>query len=380
MTKTSRKTVLLLCGGKSAEHQISLLSCHSVYDALDRRKYIPMVVGLDEQGSWFFYGDREFLDFPEDPGKVRLKQDAPLCFPMSTPGGAVLSFPGSRRKPRPFQLAFPVLHGSYGEDGCIQGMLEMLGVPCVGCGVAASANCMDKERTKVLASALLDIPVAPFFTIEAGDDLPEEEILEELKLPLFVKPAGTGSSVGITCVKKARDLAPAVEEAFRYDSKVLVEAAVQNAREIECAVLELPDGELHLAEPGEVIPRKGFYDYKAKYLDDEGARLQVPAKLTGDEASMVKAAAGMVFRALGCQGMCRVDFFLHKDKKAFAKDPLVLNEVNTIPGFTSISLYPKMMELSGIAYADLVSTLLETAAANARRRQALLRKPENREN
>ncbi|MGN0867566.1 MAG: D-alanine--D-alanine ligase family protein [Oligosphaeraceae bacterium] len=369
-------TVLLLCGGKSAEHQVSLISCHSVYQALDRKKYTPVVAGIDEEGVWHFYGDKEFLDNGEDPRRVKLREDAPVCFPMSTPQGAALVFPGSRRKPVPFSLAFPVLHGTYGEDGCIQGMLEMLDVPCVGCGVAASANCMDKERTKVLASSLLNIPVAPFYAFGAGDEIPQEQLIQDLGLPLFVKPACTGSSVGIVRVAKAEELGKALEEAFLYDDKVLVEAAVQNAREVECAVLEMPDGSLMVADPGEVIPRTGFYDYQAKYLDDQGARLQVPARLTQEEREFVREAAGMVFAALECHGMARVDFFLRKDRRKNTRDPLILNEINTIPGFTSISLYPKMMENNGMDYPTLISTLLETAQARFLRKKQLRRSPE----
>lgn len=374
--KSPKKTVLLLCGGKSAEHQVSLISCHSVYQALDRRTYSPLVVGIDQDGVWRYYGDQEFLDAPQDPQRVRLREGAPLCFPLNTPQGAALAFPGSRRKPVAFSLAFPVLHGTYGEDGCIQGMLEMLDVPCVGCGVAASANCMDKERTKVLASSLLNIPVAPFYAFGAEEEIPREEILQDLGLPLFVKPASTGSSVGIVRVGKEKELEEAIRQAFLYDDKVLVEQAVQNAREVECAVLEMPDGSLLVADPGEVIPRHGFYDYQAKYLDDQGARLQVPANLTREEKDFIREAAGMVFRALECHGMARVDFFLRKDRKKHAKDPLILNEVNTIPGFTGISLYPKMMENSGMDYATLISQLLENALARALRKKQLLRKPE----
>ncbi len=373
---SQRPAVLLLCGGKSAEHQISLLSCHSVYQALDRERFSPVVAGMDREGVWHFYGDQEFLEHPEDPRQVKLREDAPVCFPMSTPEGAALVFPGSRRKPVPFALAFPVLHGTYGEDGSIQGMLDMLDVPYVGCDVRASANCMDKERTKVLASSLLNIPVAPFYAFNAGEEIPQEQLLQDLGLPLFVKPACTGSSVGIVRVTKAKDLGKALEEAFLYDDKILVEAAVQNAREIECAVLEMPDGSILVADPGEVIPRTGFYDYQAKYLDDQGARLQVPAKLTKEEREFVQEAAGMVFAALECHGMARVDFFLRKDRRKKPQDPLILNEINTIPGFTSISLYPKMMENIGMDYATLISTLLETAQARFLRKKQLRRSPE----
>ena len=369
-------TVLLLCGGKSAEHQVSLISCRSVFQAMDRKRFSPVVAGIDPHGVWHYYGNREFLDNAEDPRTVKLRDDAPVCFPMSTPQGAALVFPGSRRKPLPFSLAFPVLHGTYGEDGCIQGMLEMLDVPCVGCGVAASANGMDKERTKVLASSLLNIPVAPFYAFNANDEIPQEQLIQDLGLPLFVKPACTGSSVGIGKVTRVGNLKKALEEAFLYDDKVLVEQAVENAREIECAVLEMPDGSLMVADPGEVIPRTGFYDYQAKYLDDQGARLQVPAKLTQEEREFVREAAGMVFTALECHGMARVDFFLRKDRRKNPKEPLILNEINTIPGFTSISLYPKMMENSGMDYSTLISTLLDTALARHTRKKQLRRSPE----
>jgi len=371
MPKTSRKNVLLVCGGKSPEHKVSLISCLSVYRALDREKYTPVVAGIDWDGVWHYYGDKEFLENSTDPNEVALAPKAPVCFPMSTADGPALAFPDGKRKPVHFDIAFPVLHGANGEDGTIQGLFDMLAVPYVGCDVDSSANCMDKERAKVLASALLDIPVAPFYAFGPDETVPADELQKDLGLPLFVKPARTGSSVGVVCVKKIEELDDALAEAFKFDDKVLVEKAILHAREIECAVLEMPDGGVFVADPGEVIPTKGFYDYKAKYLDDKGAKLQVPAKLTKSAKAMIREAAAMVFDALGCGGMARVDFFYLDPKKGAEKEGIVLNEVNTIPGFTSISLYPKMMENSGMAYPQLIDTLLEMAVVRFQKKQSL---------
>lgn len=376
MSKALRKrTVLLVCGGKSPEHKISLISCHSVFQAIDRKRYKPIVAGIDWDGTWHFYGDHEFLENPDDPEKVALKSArAPLCFPMALPEGAALAFPDGKHKPVPFDLAFPVLHGANGEDGTIQGLFEMLAVPYVGCDVAASANCMDKERAKVIASDLLGIAVAPFYAYGPDEDVDADLIEKDLGFPLFVKPARTGSSIGVICVRKKEDLDAALTEAFRFDDKVLVEQAIQNAREIECAVLETAEGDVVVANPGEVIPAKGFYDYKAKYLDADGARLQVPAELSDDIRQAIRAAAAMVFDALGCSGMARVDFFYRpgkKGKKKNLQEEIILNEVNTIPGFTGISLYPKTMADAGLDYATLVTNLLETAVARYDRRKNL---------
>lgn len=370
MAKSTRKRVLLVCGGKSPEHKVSLISCKSVFDAIDREKYRPVVVVIGMDGVWNYYGDKEFLVNGNDPGKVELAPNGLVCFPLSTANGPALAFADGKHKPVPFDAAFPVLHGANGEDGTIQGLFEMLAVPYVGCDVTSSANCMDKERAKILASSLLDIPVAPFYAFGPEENIPGETLEKDLGLPMFVKPARTGSSVGVVCVKKMTELDAALEHAFQFDDKVLVEQDITGAREIECAVLELPDGDVFVADPGEVIPTKGFYDYNAKYLDDEGAKLQVPAKLTKSAKTMIREAAAMVFDALGCSGMARVDFFFRAGKGS-AKDELILNEVNTIPGFTSISLYPKMMANSGIDYQTLIATLLESAEARFRRKQSL---------
>ena len=357
MAKSTRKRVLLVCGGRSTEHRISLISCCSLLNAIDRTKFAPIVAGIDLDGIWHYYGDKEFVINSGDPEHVALSPKAPVCFPMPTGKGAALVFEDGKRKPVKFDIALPMLHGSFGEDGTIQGLFEMLDVPYVGCDVAASANCMDKERTKVLASSLLGLKVAPFYAFEEDDNVPVEEIVKDLGLPLFVKPASSGSSVGITRVEKAEDLDEALDEAFRFDRKVLVEQAVLGAREIECAVLE-EDGGLVVADPGEIIPKDDFYDFNGKYLSDS-AKLQVPAKLPKKSREMIREAAAMVFNALECGGMARVDFFYRPPKKDGTGEEIILNEVNTIPGFTSISLYPKMMENSGIGYAELVTKLLE---------------------
>ena len=370
MAKNTCKRVLLVCGGKSPEHKVSLISCRSVFNALDRDRYNPVVVVIGMDGVWNFYGDKEFLVNADDPNNVEQAPKGLVCCPLRTADGPALAFADGKRKPVPFDIAFPVLHGANGEDGTIQGLFEMLSVPYVGCDVASSANCMDKERAKVLASSLLDIPVAPFYAFGTDENVPAEALKKDLGLPMFVKPARTGSSVGVVCVKKMTELDAAMEHAFQFDDKVLVEQGIVGAREIECAVLEMPDGDVFVADPGEVIPTKGFYDYKAKYLDDDGARLQVPAKLTKNAKMMIREAAAMVFDALGCGGMARVDFFFRAGRGA-KKDELILNEVNTIPGFTNISLYPKMMENSGIDYKTLIATLLETAEVRFQRKQSL---------
>ena len=371
MPRITKKTVLLLCGGRSTEHKVPLISCLSVFNAIDRTRFRPLVVGIDETGTWRFYGDKEFLENANDPKAVALLSKGVPCSPMRTPEGSVLAFPDGKHKPVPFDVAFPVMHGANGEDGTIQGLFEMLGVPYVGCDVNSSSNCMDKERTKILASDLLDIPVAAFYAFGPDENIDSEMLRKDLGLPLFIKPAHAGSSVGISRVKTIAELDGALEEAFRYDDKVLVEEAVLNAREIECAVLELPDGNVFVADPGEVIPKNGFYDYNAKYIDEDGARLQVPAVLPKNTKEMIREAASMVFDALGCGGMARVDFFYQDPKKGARKENLILNEVNTIPGFTNISLYPKMMENSGIKYPDLITTLLETAMTRFQKKQNL---------
>ncbi len=344
--------VLLLCGSRSTEHQISLLSCNSVFHAIDRTKFSPIVVGITLDGVWKYYGDAPFLENPDSPETVRLIDDAPACYPGRTDTGTVLVLPGNSA-PIPFDVAFPVLHGAYGEDGTIQGLFGMFGVPCVGCDFTSSANCMDKVITKTLLEGV-GFRTAPWLTLRKGEPVDLIDIIATRGLPLFVKPAKTGSSVGIRKVTRAAELQPAIDFAFQYDTKVLVETGI-TGREIECAVLEKPDGEIFVAHPGEVVPHDTFYSYEAKYLNPNGATTYPAARLTPEQADQVRALAAKAFRVLGCSGFSRIDFFLTTSGE------WVLNEINTIPGFTSISLYPQMMKNSGIPYADLITILIQTA-------------------
>ena len=349
-----RLRVLLLCGGQSTEHEISLESCRSVVAAIDRERFLPIVAGITRDGIWQYYGEEEFADDADDPAKIHLKSGAPVCFPGRAAKGAVLHVEGLTETV-PFDVAFPVLHGMHGEDGTVQGLFEMFGVPYVGCDYTSSANCMDKDITKILLNSA-GLRTANALVVRRGESLPADYIEERLGLPVFVKPARTGSSVGISKVKKLEDLDSALKEAFKYDNKVLLEECIVG-REIECGVLERPDGQLFVAQPGEVIPHEEFYSYSAKYLNADGATIEAEADLSEEDAEEAKRLAAKAFHVLGCGGMARIDFFLSEQSE------WVLNEVNTIPGFTNISLYPRMMKNSGIDYADLITMLLEGAVA-----------------
>jgi D-alanine-D-alanine ligase len=254
---------------------------------------------------------------------------------------------------------FPVLHGPFGEDGTVQGAAEIAGVPYVGSGVLGSAAAMDKDVAKRLMRDS-GLPIARFLSFAQGDAPSFDAVAAELGRPVFVKPARLGSSVGISKAGTREEFAKAIAEAFRHDRKILVEEYVRG-REIECGVLEGEDGSLTASPPGEIVPsnRHGFYTYEAKYLDEEGAAIKVPADLAPRVSDKVRKLSVEAFRALGCEGLARVDFFLRED------GGLIINEVNTLPGFTNISMYPKVMEALGISYAELVDRLIRHALGRA---------------
>ena len=256
-------------------------------------------------------------------------------------------------------ILFPVLHGIFGEDGSVQGLAEVARVPLVGCGILGSATALDKDIAKQLLRAA-GLPVARSVTVHADQAPSFDELESALGLPLFIKPARQGSSVGVRKVSGSQEFAPALAEAFRHDRKLLAEEFIRG-REIECSVLEDTRGGLFVSRPGEIIPAEshGFYSYDAKYIDEDGAALKVPAELPAEVEAKIRETAALAFRALGCDGMARVDFFLTEDMS------FLINEVNTIPGFTDISMYAKAMAASGVSYPEVIDRLVEHGLARA---------------
>jgi D-alanine-D-alanine ligase len=350
-----RIRVAVVYGGRSSEHGISVVSAGSVIRALDPDKYEVVPIGITPTGEWVLTSaDPEKLQITgrtlpavETGTSVVFRTDEePGALVAVEPGAAVQSL-GS------VDVIFPVLHGRYGEDGTIQGLLEMIGVPYVGPGVLASAAAMDKEFTKrLLRDAGLE--VGRFAVLRRGRPWSAVDV-HALGLPVFVKPARAGSSVGITKVTDWSELADAVDSAFEYDEKALVESAVAG-REIECGVLEDEKGEPVASLPAEIRVVRGheWYDFEAKYLDD-ACEFDVPAHLPDDVTREIRAAACTAFRALDCAGLARVDFFVTPDER------VIVNEVNTMPGFTSISMYPQMWAASGVDYPALVDRLVQAA-------------------
>lgn len=414
--KKRKIRVGIIFGGKSTEHEVSLLSAKNVVAALNREKYEPVLIGIDKTGKWHRSAGANYLLNSENPKLIAL--NSRVAQEVVLPTGSrevVVREDGSAE---PLDVVFPVLHGPLGEDGTVQGLLKLMDIPFVGPSVLGSAIGMDKDVQKRLLRDA-GIPIAKFLVLrregkkyslspfskgETGEGVENvgfsfAQVRKGLGLPFFIKPANAGSSVGVSKVKKETDFKRAIEDAFRYDSKILIEEAI-DGREIECAVLGNEDPIASV--PGEVKPNHEFYSYEAKYLDDDGAVCEIPAKLPKALFKKVQETAIAAFKTLECEGMARVDMFVTglggrarphtKSKRAMrGKDGSFLenggreysthednfgvgvyvNEINTIPGFTKISMYPKLFGASGIPYSKLIDTLIQLALARAKREKRL---------
>jgi D-alanine-D-alanine ligase len=349
--EAKRLRVGILFGGRSGEHEVSIASATSVIRALDPEKYEVVPIGITKDGRWLA-GAGAIKLLPEVLKKgqrVSLPADPSVAALM--PVGESAGQPGFR-----VDVIFPVLHGTFGEDGTVQGLLELAGVPYVGAGVLASAAGMDKDLQKRLFREA-KIPIVEFLAVsrnewESNPKAVEAAVAKKLRFPVFVKPATLGSSVGMTKVHKAKSLAAGMNLAAEFAQKIVVERAV-TAREIEVSVLG--NEQLEVSLPGEVMPHREFYDYTAKYLEG-GTRFEIPARLKPAQVKVIQDYARRAFRSIDGRGMARVDFFLEK-----RTGKIFVNELNTIPGFTSISMYPKMWEASGLSYAQLVDRLIQLA-------------------
>lgn len=350
----SKLSVCVLFGGMSPEHEVSLRSAESVLNNLDASKYHIFPVGITKSGDWILYGGKDYSDLPSGRWLECSENRKAAISPVR--GQGLLSFEGDCVVRERIDVVFPVLHGENGEDGAMQGLMQLAGIPCVGPDVAASATCMDKTLTKLVAASA-GIRQAAWQLVTRRDlqNDPEaalDAVEKRFSYPVFVKPAGTGSSVGVAKVKNREALLSALSNAAKFDSKVLVEEFI-NGHEVEVAVLgnESPAASIC----GEIDSGTEFYDYDAKYISD-CARLYIPARIDDETAEKVREAAVKTYQALGCRGLSRVDFFV-----TYADSEVVFNEINTIPGFTSISMYPKLFEASGIPYSKLLDRLIELA-------------------
>jgi len=364
-----RRTIGVLYGGRSGEHDVSLCSAASVVSALDKTKYDVVAIGIDRDGRWYVQ-DRPEIIADKDFGRILSlkKKGVWLVNHFEDQSRLHLYDMESRGKKVVVDLVFPVLHGTYGEDGTMQGLLELARVPYVGVDVAGSAIGMDKDVAKRLL-AQAGVPVVPWMTVSrpewlAGPQKILRGALRRLEMPVFVKPLCTGSSVGIKKVKVKKDLASAVDYAFQFDTRIMIEKGI-DCREIECAVLGNENPQASVL--GEILPTHEFYSYEAKYLDPEGAKMSIPAKIPARLAAAIRKCAVLGFQALNCNSMARVDFFLDKRTNEF-----YLNEINTLPGFTSISMYPKLWEATGLSYGGLLDRLVELALARHREKTSVV--------
>ncbi|MGK5086957.1 D-alanine--D-alanine ligase family protein [Bdellovibrionota bacterium FG-2] len=378
--KQQKTRVAVMFGGRSGEHEVSLRSAASVIRNLDKQRFEILPIAVEKSGRWSWVP----LEKLEHSGEaLKLPSGAPevVLAPRSVDGQACFWIDDAGVKTTVnADVVFPVIHGTFGEDGCLQGLFELAEVAYVGCGVLASSVGMDKDMAKrVVRDA--GLPIVPFVVLEKSHFETSstivaaeisQQIMKEFSFPVFVKPANMGSSVGIHKVKEFKALQAALEDAFQYDTKLVIEKAL-SVREIEMSVLEsLKYGEpAQVSMPGEVIPSTStheFYSYEAKYLDEKGAALQIPAVLTPEQTKRAQQIGVHAFQALSGEGMARCDLFLDRDSGEF-----YFNEVNTIPGFTAISMYPKMWEASGLSYADLLTRLVDLALERRKRKSALSR-------
>jgi len=355
--KTEKIKVGLIFGGRSGEHEVSFCSASSIIKAIDKDKYTVVPIGITKEGRWISPQDSEVA---LQSGKIEGKSTVIL---LNDPyGRALVRIDNNQRLDKSSALErldviFPVLHGPYGEDGTVQGLLELADIPYVGAGVAASAISMDKDLMKTIFKQK-DLPILKWLTIKRKEWQKDKEkilslVQDDFEYPLFVKPTNLGSSVGITKVHKKEELEKAIDLASSYDRKILIEEGLEEVREIECSVLG--NDEPQTSVVGEVKPAGEFYDYDSKYID-EGTQLIVPADLPDGVSQEVQEIALLAFKAVDAAGMARVDFFVSKKE-----NKIYLSEINTIPGFTSVSMYPRLWEASGISYPDLIDQLIQLA-------------------
>jgi D-alanine-D-alanine ligase len=355
MATSNRTRIAVLFGGRSAEHDVSVLSATNVMRALEPAKYDAVPVFITREGRWL-------LSSFEDGALAKPSSGTEVCL---VPGGQgrMMAIPaeGAPYELPRIKILFPVLHGLHGEDGAVQGLAEVARVPLAGCGILGSATALDKDIAKRLLNEA-GLPTARSVTIHHAAAPAFAGLQGALGLPLFIKPARQGSSVGVSKVSTEAEYETALAEGFRHDRKLLAEEFIRG-REIECSVLEDPEGGLFVSRPGEIVPAEshGFYSYDAKYIDEKGAALQVPAELPEEVEASIRAMAARAFRAVGCDSMARVDFFVTPDMR------FLVNELNTIPGFTDISMYSKAMAASGVSYSEIIDRLVAHGLARAGR-------------
>lgn len=359
--------IALIYGGRSGEHEISLVSAASIARGIDKKNTVTLI-GITKDGRWFLQNNAEYERICKDKKASFKIEEAEENKIFVVPGGKNNAF-CTKNGSLNIDVVFPALHGTYGEDGTIQGLLDMADIPYVGCSTMASAVTMDKEKTKqILKSA--EIPIVPYICIKRCDlnnsqryDEIFQRCIDELGFPLFIKPCCAGSSNGANKATTPKELSFYLMEAFTWDDKVLVEKSI-NAREIECSVTgnsttANPNNESETVRayiPGEIQPTHTFYDFDAKYNDPNGAELLIPADISTDLIETIRTTAVRAYKALDCSGLSRVDFFIDRDTGS-----LYLNEINTLPGFTSISMFPKMCEKAGLEFPELVNLLLDEA-------------------
>jgi D-alanine-D-alanine ligase len=351
MQKKTRVAVLF--GGRSAEHEVSLQSARNVIEAIDKEKYEPVLIGIDRNGAWFLNDDSMSLLNSDNPRLIALNEcQSPVSLIPGEQTGMLIN-PQSPAAMQAVDVIFPVLHGPYGEDGSVQGLAKLANVPCVGSDILGSAICMDKDVSKRLLRDA-GITVARHLCLRRNDLSSElsMQVEQTLGFPVYVKPSNMGSSVGVVKVLDADGLLPAIESALQYDTKLLIEEEIIG-REIECSVLGNDDPVASTV--GEIETSDGFYSYEKKYIDDSAAVLKIPAELDQATLAKVQAASVAAFKVLECRGMARVDMFLTAD------DEIFVNEINTIPGFTAISMYPKLWQASGVSYTQLIDRLIQLA-------------------
>lgn len=358
----AKKTVVaIIFGGKSAEHEVSLRSAKNIADAMDKDLFTPVLIGISKESSWYRFPDISVFSQTTKIVDKNLPPNAEPVALVSMQGKPTL-YSLKNQTQTDIDMAFPIMHGTMGEDGTIQGLFKMVQLPFVGCGVWSSAAGMDKEIMKrLLADA--QIPNARYLLLTPYKQTSYAEVAAQLGSPFFIKPANAGSSVGVHKIKSAEDFEVKLKDAFQFDTKVLAEEFIQG-REIECSVMghnRAPQASL----PGEIIPQHEFYSYEAKYLDDNGALLKIPAEISGESLQKLQDLAKKTYQVMGCDGLTRVDFFLRPNGDFY------VNEINTMPGFTKISMYPKMWEATGVSYKDLITKLIHFGLEKFQEEQSL---------